>query len=138
MFYPVQLTADSNGSFLVTCPDIPEMASVGEDKISALKEAVDGLETALDFYFDERRAVPMPSKALRGQACVALPTLVSAKVLLHNEMLAQNVRKADLARLLNLAPPNVERIFNLRHKTKIETVEAAFACLGKSLEVHLV
>jgi hypothetical protein len=31
----------------------------------------------------------------------------------------------------------VERIFEVRHKTRIETVEAALASLGKHLEVSL-
>ena len=137
MLYPVELTRDTNGQILATVPDVPEVAAVGDDEAGALRETVDALETALDFYFDDRRPVPMPSKAKRGQATVALPALATSKVLLHNEMVAQNVRKAELARRMHIAPPNVERIFNLKHNTKIETVEAALAVLGKHLEVRV-
>jgi antitoxin HicB len=134
--YPVTLEIDETG-VLVGCPDIPEMHSVGDTVDEALREAVDGLESAIDIYFDERRPVPAPSKAGRGQATVALPALVVGKVLLHNEMLAQGVKKAELARRLNIAPPNVERIFNVRHKTRIETIEAALLALGKRLDVRV-
>jgi antitoxin HicB len=102
-----------------------------------LHNAVDALETALDFYFEDRRAVPLPSRPRRGQQTVALPSLVVAKALLHNEMLAQGMKKAELARRLNIAPPNVERIFRVKHKTRIETVEAALASLGKQIDLRL-
>ena len=48
---------------------------------------------------------------------------------MHNEMLTQGVKKAELARKLDIAPPNIERIFRIRHKPRIETVEAALASL---------
>lgn len=137
MLYPVNLTKDTNGQFLATVPDVPEVAAVGGNEAEALRDTVHALETALDFYFDDRRPVPLPSKAKRGQATVSLPAMVASKVLLHNEMVAQNVRKAELARRMHIAPPNVERIFNLKHNTKIETVEAALAALGKHLEVRV-
>jgi antitoxin HicB len=65
------------------------------------------------------------------------PATATAKVLLHNEMLSQGVRKAELARRLNIAPPNVERIFSIRHATKLATIEAALAALGKRLDVRV-
>ena len=39
--YPVTLTRDSNGSFLVGFPDFPEANSVGDTVEEALHEAVD-------------------------------------------------------------------------------------------------
>jgi antitoxin HicB len=44
--------------------------------------AAEALELALDFYFETRRLVPLPSKAMRGQRLISLPLSVSAKVLL--------------------------------------------------------
>ncbi|MDR1062819.1 MAG: type II toxin-antitoxin system HicB family antitoxin [Azoarcus sp.] len=136
MRYPVTLDIEAVG-VLAGCPDIPEMHSVGDTVEEALKEAADGLESAIEIYFDARRPVPLPSRAARGQKTVAISALTAAKVLLHNEMLAQNVKKADLARALQIAPSNVERIFRVRHKTRIETLEAALGCMGKHLDVRL-
>ena len=68
---------------------------------------------------------------------MALPALVASKVFLHNEMLRQGIKKAELARRMDMAPPNVERIFKLRYRTRIESIEAALACLGKRLDVRL-
>lgn len=135
--YPVVLTPDTNGTFLVTFPDIPEARTAGDDQDEALINALDALETALEFYFDEKRLIPMPSKAKQSQFTVALPALVSAKVLLANELLSQNVRKAELARRLDVHMPQVDRLLDLRHSSKIEFVEAAFQKLGKRLEISV-
>jgi antitoxin HicB len=135
--YPVDLTPDSNGSFLATFPDVPEANSVGEDEDEALLNAQDALESALEIYFDERRAIPLPGQPRAGQAMLTLPALESAKVLLWNEMLTQNIRKAELARRLNVHMPQVDRLFDMRHSSKLEFVERAAAALGKKLMVSL-
>ena len=135
--YPVTLTPDDNGTFLVGFPDFPEANSVGDDKDDALRNAVDALETALSIYFDERRPVPLPSAADTGDAVVALPALETAKVLIWNEMFERKLRKADLARMLNVHTPQVDRLFDLGHSSKIEFVEQAAKALGKTLNVSL-
>jgi antitoxin HicB len=132
--YPVNLRKD--GKFvLVTFPDIPEAITQGDNRAHALEMAKEALESAMDFYFEDRRAVPMPSKPKRGQAVVELPPSVAAKVLLLNEMLRQKVRPAELARRLGTTPQEVNRLTNLRHSTKIDRVDSALRALGKRLIV---
>jgi antitoxin HicB len=138
LIYPVTVSKDTNGSFLVGFPDIPEANSVGDDADEAKLNALDALETALEIYFDERRPIPAPSKPKKGQHVVALPALPTAKVLLWNEMLAQKIRKAELARRLNVHMPQVDRLFDLKHSSKFEFVEEAARALGKTLAVSVV
>lgn len=135
--YPIDLQLDTNGQYLVTFPDIPEAATAADTKEEALVVAVDALESALDFYFDERQLVPPPSRVKRDQAFVDLPATVAAKAMLHNEMLATGIKKAELARRMKMAASNVERIFHAKHGTKFETLEAAFAALGKRIEISI-
>jgi antitoxin HicB len=132
--YPAKLRKDEDG-ILVTFPDIPEAITQGEDVEDALMHAADALESALDFYFEDRRRVPAPSKPKRGQYLVELPVSVAAKVLLLNEMLRQKVRPAELARRLGTTAQEVNRLTNLRHATKIDRVDAALRTLGKRLVV---
>lgn len=136
--YPVHLEKDTNGSLLVTFPDIPEAASVGDNEDEALLNALDALESAIEIYFDEKREVPAPSKARKGQRAVTLPALVTAKVLLANEMVRQGVRKAELARRLELHMPQIDRLLDPRHSSKLDTIERAFEKLGKRLDVSVV
>lgn len=137
MKYPIDLQFDTNGQYLVTLPDIPEVATAADTREEALVMALDALESALDFYFDEKRLVPPPSKVKRRQPFIDLPATVVAKVMLHNEMLATGIKKAELARRMKMAAPNVERIFHAKHGTKFETLEAAFAALGKKIEISV-
>ena len=135
--YPVTLTPDTNGTFLVGFPDFPEANSAGDDQQESLLNALDALETALEIYFDERRPIPMPSKIKRGQFTVELPALETSKVLLWNEMLSQCMRKAELARRLQVHMPQVDRLFDIRHSSKLEFVEQAAHALGKKIIISL-
>ena len=120
---------------MVSFRDIPEALTQGDDEKEALEMAEDALINALDFYFDDQRPVPLPSKAKRGERLVGLPLSIAAKVLLLNEMLAQNIRPADLARRMNVLPQEVNRLISLDHKTKIDTVALALLSLGRRFEL---
>jgi antitoxin HicB len=137
MKFPVTLTPDEDGGFVVTFPDIQEAITQGETKEEALAMAQEALETALEFYFEDKRTVPEPSKPKHGQSVVELPASLSAKVLLLNEIVAQNVRPAELARRLNTTPQAVNRLTDLRHTTRIDGIDAALRALGRHLEIRL-
>lgn len=134
--YPVTLVLD-DGTYLVEFIDFPEAHSVGDTVEEALREAVDGLRTVVEMYMEDRRRIPAPSAVQEGQTTVVLPALETAKVLLWNEMLQQRLRKADLARLLNVHQPQVDRLFDLHHSSKMEFVEQAAEAMGRRLTVEL-
>jgi antitoxin HicB len=136
--YPITLTADSNKTLLVGFPDFPEANSVGADVEDALHNAAEALIVTLDIYFEQRRPIPLPSNPALGQHMVGLPALETAKALVWNEMFAQKLCNADLARLLNVPQPQVDRLFDINHPGKIELVEQAAKALGKSLSIALV
>ena len=137
--YPVTLTHDeADGGFVVSFVDIPEAITQGDTEAEALAAASDALESALDFYFEDKRAVPMPSKAKRGQNVIELPASLAAKVLLLNEMVTQSVRPAELARRLNTTPQVVNRLTNVRHTTRIDGIAAALQALGKHLDIRVI
>jgi antitoxin HicB len=138
MRYPVKLKYQAVGNYAVRFPDVPEALTLGDTEEEALRHAADALETALDFYFEEKRLIPEPSAIKRGYQFVELPPSLSAKVLLFNEMLIQQVRPAEVARRLKVTPQEMTRILNPRHTTKIDSIAAALATLGKRLEVQLM
>ena len=130
--YPARIDRDGGG-FRVSFPDIPEALTGGATRKDALALAADALTTAMGFFFEDRRPVPAPSAPKRGQVMVDLPPSVAAKVLLLNEMLRQQVRPAELARRMKVRPQEVNRLTDLHHPTKIDTISLA-PCLpsGKS------
>jgi antitoxin HicB len=137
MHYPVVLRHEPEGGITVSFPDVPEALTCGTDEEDALRHGLDALETALDFYFDAKEPIPLPSKPKRGQRCVELPASYAATVLLYNELLRQKVRPAELAKRLGIPRQDMTRMLKLRHNTKINSVAAALAALGKHLELRL-
>jgi antitoxin HicB len=135
--YGITLERDTNRSWLATCAELPEMASVGEDQQEALLNAIDAIETAIQGRIADRQPVPFPQRVKRGRHPVTMPAQVTAKVLLHNEMLKQNIRKAELARRLGVHMPQVDRLLNPRHASKLEMIEAALHAVGRKLELRI-
>ena len=134
--YPVKLTPD-DGAVLVTFPDIPEAITFGADEAEALRHAVDALETGLSFYVDARKPLPAASKAKRGQKTVRPSALECAKLGVYQAMTEQGIKKAELARRLGWHTPQVDRLFDLRHASKLDQIEAAANVLGRHIEVRI-
>jgi antitoxin HicB len=98
--YPAKFTPDADESLLVTFRDIPEAITCGDTREEALAMAADALATAMEFYFEDCRPVPAPSLAEPGDELIPLPAIVERKVLLLNELLAQNAPKSEVSRRL--------------------------------------
>jgi len=133
--YPALFEPDESGGFVVTFRDVPEAITQGDTIDEAREAAADALLTAMDFYFEDKRQVPAPSAARKGEEFISLPASVSAKVLLLNEMIGQAVTPAELARRLHTRPQDVNRIVDIGHVTKIDTIADALKALGKRLEL---
>lgn len=135
--YPVLLQPAEEGGIVVTFPDVPEAISQAEDHDEALLRAVDALETALEFYTDEGAALPLASKPKRGQATVRPSALACVKLCIYQAMRDQGVRKSELARRLGWHMPQVDRLLDLNHASRLDQAEAALNVLGRRLEVSI-
>ena len=135
--YPVILEAQPEGGFVVTFADVPEAITQGEDEDEALLYAVDALETALSFYVDDRKPLPVPSKAKRGQKTVRPSALECAKLGVYRAMTEQGIKKSELARRLGWHMPQVDRLFDLKHASRLDQIEAAARALGRHIEVSV-
>lgn len=151
--YPVLLESDDNGTFLATCPDLPEVTTWGEDREDALQRAVDAIEEALAARIAHRDPIPEPSKAHSERRrklnipiatkpvptlqMPVLPALTVAKVALYRAAYDAGMTKAELARRLGWHTPQVDRLLDLRHHSRIEQIEQALNALGKRLVVEV-
>jgi antitoxin HicB len=133
--YPVKLVRES-GKVLVSFPDFPNVHTYGDDEPEALSRAADALETMLAAMIDDRERIPEPKAVRRGKA-VALPALTEAKVELYRLMQAARVGKAELARRLNCHLPQIDRLLDLGHASRLDQIEQAFLALGKRLSILL-
>ena len=138
MKYPAYFETAPEGGYVVTFRDVPEAITQGDSEEEAADMAADALVTAMDFYFADRRHVPLPSAAKKGERLIPLPPSITAKVLLLNEMLSAGISNAELARRMGTRPQEMTRVLNLRHNTRIDTISQALAAMGRDLEVSLV
>lgn len=136
MKYPARVEGKP-GDYVMTFRDIPEAITGGSTLDEVRANAVDCLVTAMDFYFEDRKAVPAPSAPKAGEFLVELPASVSAKTLLLNRMLETRTTPAELARRMGTTPQTVNRLVNLHHATKIDTLAEAVRALGADLEIRI-
>lgn len=135
--YAIRFEQDSAPGLAVFCRDLPELNSYGDDKEHAISEAVDGIESTLSIYVDERRGIPRASPAQPGEEVIHLPAVTVAKIVLWNEMMDRDMRKADLCRLLGVAQTQGDRLVDFLHTSKMEQLENALAVLGKRLSISV-
>jgi antitoxin HicB len=135
--YRVKLSKDTNGTILVEVPDVPGALTFGEDREEAILRSADAIETVLIGYMADRRDIPMPRAGAKGPFAT-LPALTEAKLGLYTAMLAAKVGKAALARRLNCHLPQIDRLLDLRHASRLDQLEAAFRALGKRLSVEIL
>jgi antitoxin HicB len=127
MRYAVTLTKDDNGTLLVTVPDIPEAITFGDDRADALARAVDAIETAIMGRIAAREDIPAPKA--KGAKYVILPALAA--------MRESGTGKAALAKRLGVALPQIDRLLDLRHNSRLDALERALNAVGKSMTIQI-
>ena len=136
--YPAKFTADREaGGFVISFPDVPEAVTQAESVEEGIDMATDCLEMVLAEYIRLGRSIKAPSALKRGQRSIRLPFFVALKVELYNAWLQSGMKKADLARRLRMPRANVNRLFDLKHLSRLEQIEEAFAMLGKQVDIHV-
>jgi antitoxin HicB len=136
MEYPVILTRDTNGTVLVDFPDFPEAHTFGDTIEEALAHAPDALATVIDGYVKDRRLIPLPSSNATKYH-VTMPALVEAKVALYETMQTGKIKKAELARRLDWHLPQVDRLLEMTHASKLDQIESAFRVMGKQMTIRI-
>lgn len=135
--YPCQLTADEDGGYVATFPDVPEAITGGSDRAESLAMAEDALATALAGYVHAKWDIPSPSEAAGGQVPVPVPTIVAAKLALYTAMRSQGVTKVELARRLGVSEAAARKLANPDHNSRMGQLQRALRALGLTLTVEV-
>ena len=133
--YRIKLESDDNGTFLVTCPSLPEVTTFGENESDAMQHAVGAIEEAIAARMADGQAVPEGHR--RGPHLVRVPTLTVLKVELYRQLRRADITRAELARRLGWKRESVDRLFRLDHASRLEQIEAAFGALGQAVSVSV-
>lgn len=132
--FPVDLTPDDNDTLLVTSPDLPEVTSFGSDEAEALRMGAGAVAEALAGRLLDFSDIPRPGA---GVHLVPLDLQMTLKVSLFWALREKGKSRADLVRLLGVHRPQVDRLFDPNHATRLDQYEAAFRCLGRRISIEV-
>lgn len=135
--YPVLLTPAKEGGFVVTCRDLPEVITQGEDLPDALMQAADAMEEAFAARIDDGLEFPPPSDVQEGEHLVAPSAEMVAKAALYVALCEAKVSKMELARRLGVDEKVVRRLLDPHYRSKLPRLAEAIQALGRRLRIEL-
>lgn len=131
--YPIKFRKGADG-LIATCPDFPEVALNCNKRSEGLERAIEALEAAIAVRISFRREVPEPSGGHRRAALTAQSAI---KVRLYQAARESGVTRRELGRRLKWHGPQVDRLFNIKHASRLAQLDAAFHALGLQLNVDV-
>jgi len=138
--YPIELilmSPEDGGRWLVTFPDWNNAVTEGDDPAEAMTNAVDCLETMIDYHLRKGLDIPAPGRA-RGRRLVAPDSDLATKAVLWRAFRESDLTDAEFAAQVGLTPDQLHRrLFHPRARLRPELVRKAAAALGKRLVVEL-
>ncbi len=135
--YPVLLDAAEEGGFVVTCRDLPQLITQGEDQADALAQAADAMDEVFATYMLEGMTFPAPSQIKPGEYSVAPPAETMAKAALYTAMSEAGITKVQLAKRLGIDEKEVRRLLDPHYGSKLPRIAQAIQSLGKRLVIGL-
>ncbi|ABP61279.1 hypothetical protein [Enterobacter sp. 638] len=137
--YSASVSFDNDaGQYEISFRDFENLHSVAFNEDDIELEARDALTAMVGELIDSRIPIPEPTTAQEGEIVIHLPVLTCLKAALHNAMISTGTRKADLARKLNQKGPQIDRLLDVSHASKVETLEQALYLLGYEVSVSVV
>ena len=135
--YPVLLKSSDEGGYVVTCRDLPQLITQGEDRQDALEQAADAMDEVFATYMIEGIDFPEPTKARRGEHLVAPPAETMAKAALYIAMREAGISKMQLAKRLGVDEKEVRRLLDPHYGSKLPRIAQAISLLGQRLVIDL-
>lgn len=133
--YAVKLTPAEEGGFVVTCRDLPQLVTQGEDLDDALIEAADAMDEVFAAYMQGGLPFPAPTKAKRGEYLASPPAETMAKAALYVSMREAGITKVQLAKKLGVDEKEVRRLLDPHYGSKLPRIAQAISVLGRRLVI---
>ncbi len=134
-YYTVELQPDDNDTLRVSSPMLQGLNTYGETHAIALKWALQAVLTWLASSMTHDEDIPAPLRFIpAGAEVVELPPIVALKVALQRAMKDRGVTRAELARRLGQHREQVDRLFRISHRSRLDQITAALAALDYAFE----
>jgi antitoxin HicB len=135
--YAVKMAPSDEGGYIVTCRDLPQLVTQGDDESHALAEAADAMDEVFAAYMLRGLALPAPSRLRKEEHWVSPPAETMAKAALYVAMSESGISKVQLAKRLGVDEKEVRRLLDPHYGSKLPRIAQAIAVLGKRLTIGL-
>ncbi len=137
MYYRYHLEPDDNDTWLITSPDLPEVTSFTESLDDAPSHVLAAIEEAIAARMARSESIPAPHTT-DNDTSIYLPLQVQLKVTIYRRMHTLKVSKAELGRRMGgWHDPQIARLLNLNHSTRVSDLERALLVLDARPTVTL-
>jgi len=135
--YAVKMAPSDEGGYIVTCRDLPQLVTQGDDESHALAEAADAMDEVFAAYMLRGLALPASSRLRKEEHWVSPPAETMAKAALYVAMSESGISKVQLAKRLGVDEKEVRRLLDPHYGSKLPRIAQAIAVLGKRLTIGL-
>ncbi|MFP3545787.1 type II toxin-antitoxin system HicB family antitoxin [Rhizobium sp. SIMBA_035] len=137
-WYKLAIQPDGDVWF-VTSEDFPELATFGQTKEEALKNAQNAIEEAIAARIADGEDIPQPMVEDGDKGYfVEMPMMVVLKASIYMIMREKGMNRAELQRELGWQHrEQIDRVFRLDHQTKLDAIEDVFKALGVPLRLNI-
>ena len=135
--YAVHVMPAEEGGFVVSCRDLPQLITQGEDLVNALSEAADAMDEVFAAYMQGGFEFPTPTRVRKDEHVVSPPAETLAKAALYVAMRESGISKVQLAKRLGVDEKEVRRLLDPHYGSKLPRIAQAIGLLGRRLTIGL-
>lgn len=133
--YGLKIEVDNPG-WLITCRDVPQLttgAPRGMTKKFAADMGIEALQIIFELLMEQGKPIPLPSAPQEGETIVYLNLNAQTKIAIWNEIVAQKLKPAQVAKLI---APSKYPMTHLKDLSKPISLDA-IAALVRALGMHI-
>jgi antitoxin HicB len=125
---------------LVSCPDLPELLTQGDDRTDAIVQSTDALEEVIAGRIRRGDEIPEASIPAEGEdvEIIRVPPIMAAKAALALALRESGLSQSAFSRRLGVDEKEVRRLLDPRHPSKLPRLQKALAAVNREVEVRIV
>jgi antitoxin HicB len=134
--YPITIVCNASSMhYQGTCRDFPSIRCIAPTEEGVLSQAQKIIINNIAALILRRLPIPEGSEPEAVEKEIHLPVLIAMKAALHNSLLESGTRRTHLARQLGIHAPQMSRLLDLNHFSRVEMLERALLLSGKHIRL---
>lgn len=134
-YYDVVGRRDTNGTWLLTLPALPETASFGGFRKRAFKHLERALLTTFAARIQDNEPLPEPINGCPADNFIEVQPLLYLKGALYMGMREKGISRLDLAAMLQIPADRVDRLLAVERNSQLDLLQDALRQVDVQLEV---